>query len=187
MREPIQARVVRLPWPVLTSGEAGAPARGRRGTRRRRRAGMAGLDTTTTTAPGREGAGPHPTPGHDPMELDDATAREMQRGIEDIGTRTRADSLEQKKYTDAMADGVRDEWRRELRARMDGLEHKQARELESVECAMRRGGMTGETSQDGTKVMVDRSAPEIKALETYLRRGKNALDPSEYKALSVGN
>src|SRR3954451_8549796 len=176
MREPIQARVVRLPWPVLTSGEAGAPARGRRGTRRRRRAGMAGLDTTTTTAPGREGAGPHPTPGHDPMELDDATAREMQRGIEDIGTRTRADSLEQKKYTDAMADGVRAELRRELRARMDGLEHKQDRELESVECAMRRGGMTGETNQDRTNKLFDRSALESKAFEVFFRSGPDRLN-----------
>src|SRR3954453_6636151 len=121
------------------------------------------------------------------MEIDDKTAREIARAVQDIGTRTRADSLEYAKYAAGLADAAKAELRRELAARMDGLERKQQREVEQIECAMRRGGMTGERSQDGTKVMVDRNAPEIKALEPYLRRGKDALDPTEYKALSVSN
>src|SRR4051794_26384585 len=101
------------------------------------------------------------------MEMDHETERQLMRAIEGLGTDTRKASSEQKKYTDAMADGVRDELRRELRARMDGLERKQAREVEQIECVIRRGGMTGEAGNDGTTKMLDRSAPEVKAFETF--------------------
>jgi HK97 family phage major capsid protein len=147
---------------------------------------MVGLDTTTTAAAGKARGRTTRNPGLIPMNLDDDLAREIEREVKAIGTHARASSLEQKKYTDAMADGVRDELRRELRARMDGLERKQAKEVEAIECVIRRGGMTAENGQDGM-TMIDRTSPETKALERYIRRGKEALEPHEVKALTVAN
>src|SRR4051794_15786830 len=119
------------------------------------------------------------------MELDRETEHKLVRAVEHLGLDTRKASSEQKRYTDAMADGVRDELRRELRTRMDGLERKQARELEQVECALRRGGMTGEVGNDGTKKLFDANAPETKAFELFVRHGADRLSETERKALSV--
>src|SRR4051794_15984222 len=120
------------------------------------------------------------------MEIDDTTAREIEREVRAIGTHARASSSEQKKYTDAMVDNARDELRRELRARMDGLERKQQREVEQIECVIRRGGVTAETGQDGTTTMLlDRGAPETKAFEAFVRGGPDRLGEPERKLLSA--
>src|SRR3954470_18083840 len=123
------ATLARLAW-----GQAGDPARGRR-----RGVTVAAATDADETArrdggPGhdddgrrREGAGPN-QPRATIMQLDDNLAREMQRGIEDIGTHARAASIENKQYVDARLDSGLAELRREMAA----LQRKQQREVDQV-------------------------------------------------------
>src|SRR4051794_28072474 len=109
----------RPPCPGIGRGDATQTTTARRGR----------WAETTTTRPTPGWRGPEaPTPRAPTMELDDETAREITRAVQDIGTRTRADSLENMKYAAALSDGVRAELRRELAARMDALERKQQHE-----------------------------------------------------------
>src|SRR4051794_16228431 len=117
------------------------------------------------------------------MELDDETAREITRAVQDIGTRTRADSLENMRYAAALSDGVRAELRREMAA----LEKKHRKEIDSVAAVLNRSaGFVGDEPTGGMTKM-DRTAPETKAFEAFVRGGPDRLGETERKLLSVSN
>src|SRR3954452_23626532 len=83
-----------------------------------------------------------------------------------------------------MADGVRDDVRREVAA----LAKKHQREIDSVAAVLNRSaGFVSDTPTDGTNKLIDRNAPECKAFEVYVRHGPDRLDSTEKKLLSVSN
>src|SRR4051794_27051838 len=120
------------------------------------------------------------------MEISDRDALALQRAVEDIGAGARSAACETKQYADVLADNLRRELAAEMRRELGAQATKHQKEIDSVAAVLNRSaGFVSDTPTDGTNKLIDRSAPETKAFEAFVRGGADRLGEHERKLLSV--